>query len=42
MGEANFLQVLIAPEYWEALKKSEVLALNGKGHRGNTFASLRE
>ena len=27
-GEASFLLALMAPEYWEAFKQSEALALN--------------
>ena len=29
MGKVNFLQALIAPEYWEALEEIDALALNG-------------
>ena len=32
IGEANFLQILMAPEYWEALGQSKRLALNGIGY----------
>ena len=34
---------LVAPEYWEALEKSEVsLALNKTGYFENTYASFRQ
>ena len=38
---ADFVQALIAPEYWEALKWSEALALNGIRYCKNIFASFR-
>ena len=42
MGEANFSQTLVATEYWEALEKSEVLALNGICYCENTFVIFRK
>ena len=34
---------LVAPEYWEALEKSDVsLALNKTGYFENTYASFRQ
>ena len=42
MGETSFFQALLAPYYWEALKESEALALNGTGCCEYTFASFRE
>ena len=42
MKDANSLQALVAPEYWEALEKCELLALNGIGYCKNTFDSFRE
>ena len=38
---ADFVQALMAPKYWEALKWSEALALNGIGYCKNIFASFR-
>ena len=32
----------MAPEYYEVLEKSKVLALNGMSYCENTFASFRE
>ena len=32
----------VAPEYWEGLEWSEVLALNEIGYCENTFASFRK
>ena len=32
MGDTKFGQALAAPEYWQALEKSKVLALNGTGY----------
>ena len=29
MGEVNFIQTLMAPEYWKALEQTKELALNG-------------
>ena len=41
-GEVNFLQALMAPEYWEALEQSEALTLNRIGYCKNIFASFME
>ena len=39
-GEVNFLQALMmASQYWEALKLSDALALNGMGYCENTITS---
>ena len=32
MGDTKFVQALAASEYWQALEKSKVLALNGTGY----------
>ena len=41
-AEANVLQALMAPEYWEALEQIEALDLNRIGYCENTFASFKK
>ena len=42
MEEKNFLQVLVAPQYWETLEIYEVLTLNGMDYCEKTFSNFRE